>query len=282
MRWTFVVFVVAMWLEIVVQAMPLDDIDEQQMVSNCNKLCRQCGCLGFYCGDECLCECDSEHPNDIKCLKGIAENSAKLRVPFEVLIQAPSNNRQLRSVMDLREGNERHHYKDFTPIGSARKTVRIYEPIRVKREIDQTTVTSRKAFPNRLMLQAKDGSIKKINRFRNMAATEAGLSEAPVDNPTMAPAGKKDLISDERLQKKRNTDVVGQPINKARARLQEAKQRQQRRSRTQKTKLLRATRKPTPTRKRMLPRRPNRPLVALQPRNTMGILGKNSDEHAAT
>lgn len=46
-------------LFVVSHALPLDG-DEVEKISNCKDLCGKCNCLGFYCGEECLCECDGE------------------------------------------------------------------------------------------------------------------------------------------------------------------------------------------------------------------------------
>lgn len=38
------------------QALPLDENPELR--KSCTNLCEHCGCVGYYCGDECICECD--------------------------------------------------------------------------------------------------------------------------------------------------------------------------------------------------------------------------------
>lgn len=36
--------------------------DERNLenTENCKNLCEHCGCMGFYCGDECICECNNQ------------------------------------------------------------------------------------------------------------------------------------------------------------------------------------------------------------------------------
>lgn len=37
-----------------------EDLDNEKVVS-CKNLCSQCNCVGFYCGEECLCECSDQN-----------------------------------------------------------------------------------------------------------------------------------------------------------------------------------------------------------------------------
>ncbi|EDW50821.1 GM13770 [Drosophila sechellia] len=36
----------------------VNPLTESKLEKNCKALCEHCGCLGFYCGEECLCEYD--------------------------------------------------------------------------------------------------------------------------------------------------------------------------------------------------------------------------------
>lgn len=38
----------------------LDSSKEIEKEESCKNLCGHCGCKGFYCGDECICECNGE------------------------------------------------------------------------------------------------------------------------------------------------------------------------------------------------------------------------------
>lgn len=33
---------------------------EMELSNNCRDLCSHCGCAGFYCGDECICDCNKD------------------------------------------------------------------------------------------------------------------------------------------------------------------------------------------------------------------------------
>lgn len=39
------------------QANPLLKGQDAVEYENCKNLCNLCNCIGFYCGDECICEC---------------------------------------------------------------------------------------------------------------------------------------------------------------------------------------------------------------------------------
>lgn len=39
------------------QANPLMEGPDAVEYENCKNLCNLCNCIGFYCGDECICEC---------------------------------------------------------------------------------------------------------------------------------------------------------------------------------------------------------------------------------
>ena len=43
-----------------VHSHPLADGEKLEKEKNCKDLCGHCGCVGFYCGDECICECNIE------------------------------------------------------------------------------------------------------------------------------------------------------------------------------------------------------------------------------
>lgn len=67
----------------------------------CNKLCENCGCHGYFCGDECICQCDYADNKNVKCLQGMRARSEKEAYPFEVLIQGPAGRRFVREATDI-------------------------------------------------------------------------------------------------------------------------------------------------------------------------------------
>lgn len=47
-------------------ASPWMNRDDSQVIEKCRAVCKQCDCIGFYCGDQCICECPKA--NSGKCL----------------------------------------------------------------------------------------------------------------------------------------------------------------------------------------------------------------------
>ncbi|XP_053674642.1 uncharacterized protein LOC128724945 [Anopheles nili] len=66
-------------------------IDQQR---SCRDLCSFCPtCNGFYCGEECICECRQDPTEHAKCIDQIKANSEKLGLVYDLFIQLP----QMRS-----------------------------------------------------------------------------------------------------------------------------------------------------------------------------------------
>ncbi|KAM7358212.1 uncharacterized protein ACRADG_003272 [Cochliomyia hominivorax] len=97
--------------------------DELKNTGHCKNLCKHCGCLPFYCGEECICECNNEH-SDTECIGLIQTNAKKLNIPFEVLIQGPTANTFVRKALQFEQNNER---KSFG-YRNKRSTVTVYKP----------------------------------------------------------------------------------------------------------------------------------------------------------
>ncbi|XP_002062415.2 uncharacterized protein LOC6639268 [Drosophila willistoni] len=100
---------------------------EQKHERNCKALCEHCGCLGFYCGEECLCECNNEN-SDTECIKTMQTNARTLNTPFEILIQGPSSNRFVRNAeqFDQKKTMEAR----FKTPRNRRSTITIYKPLK--------------------------------------------------------------------------------------------------------------------------------------------------------
>ncbi|XP_058828349.1 uncharacterized protein LOC131688195 [Topomyia yanbarensis] len=59
---------------------------------SCSDLCGFCpSCNGFYCGEECICECRQDANEHVQCINKIKENSDKLGLIYDVLIQLPKS-----------------------------------------------------------------------------------------------------------------------------------------------------------------------------------------------
>lgn len=100
-RTILVAVVLTLIAAVAVHAVPLTEDSAEQLatVRSCKELCGSCGCLGFYCGDECLCECDGEGEDaDGQCIERMQDRCESLQLPFEVLIQGSNGNRLVRSL----------------------------------------------------------------------------------------------------------------------------------------------------------------------------------------
>lgn len=99
---------------------------EHKHEQNCKALCEHCGCLGFYCGEECICECNDEN-SDTECIHTMQVNARTLNSPFEILIQGPSSNRFVRNAQQFEQ-------RELVVVGSnrttrnRRSTITIYKP----------------------------------------------------------------------------------------------------------------------------------------------------------
>lgn len=46
-------------------AIPVQDDSFKEKLASCKELCGHCDCQGFYCGDECICECSDQSDEGI-------------------------------------------------------------------------------------------------------------------------------------------------------------------------------------------------------------------------
>uniref|UniRef100_A0A182TUZ3 HIT-type domain-containing protein n=1 Tax=Anopheles melas TaxID=34690 RepID=A0A182TUZ3_9DIPT len=62
-------------------------LDQQR---SCRDLCSFCPtCNGFYCGEECICECSQDPTEHAKCIDKIKANSEQLGLEYDLFIQPP-------------------------------------------------------------------------------------------------------------------------------------------------------------------------------------------------
>lgn len=104
-------------------------ISDLKSKQNCKILCGYCNCLSFYCGEECLCECNKEN-SEVDCIASIKNNSSEWQVPFAVLIQGPTNNQFIRYILN----SEQHRDFGIWSTRSKRSTITIYMPTRKLRK----------------------------------------------------------------------------------------------------------------------------------------------------
>lgn len=108
----------------------VNPLTESKLEKNCKALCEHCGCLGFYCGEECLCECNDDN-SDTECIRTMQMNAKTLNLPFEILIQGPSSNRFVRNAQQFEQKRELVA-RSASPSGKAprnrRSNITIYKP----------------------------------------------------------------------------------------------------------------------------------------------------------
>lgn len=102
---------------------------EHKHEQNCKALCEHCGCMGFYCGEECICECNDEN-SDTECIHTMQVNARTLNTPFEILIQGPSSNRFVRNAQQFEQKRELVARSAATnkTTRNRRSTITIYKP----------------------------------------------------------------------------------------------------------------------------------------------------------
>ncbi|XP_034483382.1 uncharacterized protein LOC117788659 [Drosophila innubila] len=104
---------------------------EHKHERNCKALCEHCGCLGFYCGEECICECNNDN-SDTECIQTMQLNARTLNAPFEILIQGPSSNRFVRNARQFEQKRKlvaRSGDSENKTTRNRRSTITIYEPL---------------------------------------------------------------------------------------------------------------------------------------------------------
>ncbi|XP_055844380.1 uncharacterized protein LOC129910829 [Episyrphus balteatus] len=115
-------------MAIAIQAGPVDE-NEIKKGRDCKTFCDRCGCIGFYCGEECICECNQEkNGGDTECIAAIQENAKENNTPYEILIQGPSSNRFLKNAL-LFDQNQQTCPSPSEYGRTKRSTVVIYKPI---------------------------------------------------------------------------------------------------------------------------------------------------------
>lgn len=106
---------------------------------NCQDLCGSCGCRGFYCGAECLCECDADGDDeplaDGRCIERMQERCEREQLPYEVLIQGSNGNRLVRSLfVDVAAQQDGNCVANNAPLErEKRSTFSIYKPAEQQR-----------------------------------------------------------------------------------------------------------------------------------------------------
>lgn len=141
------------------KANPLTEAKHER---NCKALCEHCGCLGFYCGEECLCECNDDN-SDTECIRTMQVNAKLMNSPFDILIQGPSSNRFVRNAQQFEQKHEvvaRSASSSSQLPRNRRSNITIYKP--AKKGSSQST-------PNALEAVSK---ASEVDRARNKRSVE--------------------------------------------------------------------------------------------------------------
>uniref|UniRef100_A0A0K8U9X0 Uncharacterized protein n=1 Tax=Bactrocera latifrons TaxID=174628 RepID=A0A0K8U9X0_BACLA len=154
--WLYTLGLLLVWLIVIATAAPREQkstklvkywgkspAQEQRLESSCKSLCEQCGCLGFYCGEQCLCEYDKRLSNrgdsarrngtkvntrsEGECIAAMQNKARKQSLPFDVLIQGPSSERFIRTAMKY-EMDKARTAAMLTHAPLKRSTIAIYQP----------------------------------------------------------------------------------------------------------------------------------------------------------
>lgn len=154
--WFYTVSLLLVWVIVITTATPPEHKSatlakfcdknagqEQRLESSCKSLCEQCGCIGFYCGEQCLCEYDKRLSSrgdsarrygtkvgarsEGECIAAVQRKACKQNLPFEILIQGPSSERFIRTAMKYEMDKSRAEAL-LTQAPPKRSTIAIYQP----------------------------------------------------------------------------------------------------------------------------------------------------------
>lgn len=207
------------------QGLPQQQLLNQQQES-CHGLCESCGCRGYYCGDECICQCNWADENNVKCIQNMRARSQKMAYPFEVLIQGPAGRRFVREATDIdpetmatykqNERSGRSVYSIYKPtanqfgkgglmaaegeadpsVGSASPTVGVAGPIKLAKLGGLLSLADqRKIARDRLAsLTGKIGLLRSPNPEVGAAAPEDPSVGAAAADPTVGAAAPEEPV----------------------------------------------------------------------------------------
>ncbi|XP_017009580.2 uncharacterized protein [Drosophila takahashii] len=151
----------------------VNPLTESKLEKNCKALCEHCGCLGFYCGEECLCECNDDN-SDTECIRTMQLNAKTLNLPFEIVIQGPSSNRFVRNAQQFEQKRDlvaRSASSSGQVPRSRRSNITIYKPS-IKSDnqpIANTLVTASKA--SELEVTRHKRSVDHLEWFNDFASS---------------------------------------------------------------------------------------------------------------
>ncbi|XP_055603916.1 putative uncharacterized protein DDB_G0268364 [Uranotaenia lowii] len=109
--------------------------------TTCSKLCGFCpSCNGFYCGEECICECRQNDTEHAQCIHDIKLNSRDLGLKYDVLVQQSNNGRMTRFSRSAAPRHGVHDHLNPDELSTFRK---VLEMLRIP--IDMSSISLPKA-----------------------------------------------------------------------------------------------------------------------------------------
>ena len=165
--WTYTIALIIVWIIVLTTAIDNElssqkGSEEYEEVNNknCKVLCKQCGCLDFYCGEECICECNNDR-SDTKCIAIMQTKARTMNTPFEILIQGPTANNFVRNALRFEQNIERmtNGYRH------RRSTITIYVPNK-DRESGKPNNGS-KSIKNSIVKQSKERTKRSSDNTNN-------------------------------------------------------------------------------------------------------------------
>ncbi|XP_067648324.1 uncharacterized protein [Eurosta solidaginis] len=162
--WLCTIGLLLVWIVVISTALPREEkspslmkfwgknqAQEQRLENSCKSLCEQCGCIGFYCGEQCLCEYNKltsdqtrrsnsyARRNDTKvmrakrshteCIAAMQDEAHTKNLPYEVLIQGPTSDHFIHTAMQLAQDMARTAASIQVGVPpQKRSTISIYRP----------------------------------------------------------------------------------------------------------------------------------------------------------
>ncbi|XP_017843623.1 uncharacterized protein LOC108600500 [Drosophila busckii] len=164
---------------------------EHKHERNCKAICEHCGCLGFYCGEECICECNDDSSNT-ECIHTMQVNARSLNTPFEILIQGPSSNRFVRNAQQFEQqpGNADRRNR--------RSTITIYRPSTDRKRAPFSLNALDLSTPKKSELARHKRSVEHLEWFNDFA--NSFVRPSPLgSNAYKQRASKRQAATTERL-----------------------------------------------------------------------------------
>ncbi|XP_037934498.1 uncharacterized protein LOC119668893 [Teleopsis dalmanni] len=197
--WILTVGLLALWTVVITSAESqpqtaksamaiVDKEKEQKNTRNCKALCGHCGCIGFYCGEECICECNKEN-SDTECLVTMQKNARKLNIPFELLIQGPTANKFVRTALQY-EQNAESKAKNRDSIRNKRSTVVIYKPT-FQNSLDDNSA-QKSIVKKKLKNMREKRSVGRLDWFQDFANTLVRPAPIGIHKKTAEPEPSED------------------------------------------------------------------------------------------